>query len=216
MGGYFIKIIDLTHLIQANMPVFPGTEPPIFTPANTLDADGFLETKLTIYSHTGTHIDAPAHMLADGLTLDNIGIENYIGQAVLADLTPALSELITIEHLAPLQRLIAKADFLLLHTGWAKHWGTEQYFRQYPVITPETAEWLGQFKLKGLGVDTISVDQFDSTSFPVHHKLFATGLLVIENLTNLHLINTPSCLFSCLPLKTKNADGAPVRAVAIL
>lgn len=197
------------------MPVFPGTEPPIFAPANTLAADGFLETKLTIYSHTGTHIDAPAHMLVDGLSLDEISVENYIGQAVLADLTPIHSELIKINHLVPLQHLIEKVDFLLLHTGWAKHWGTDQYFRQYPVITPETAEWLGQFKLKGIGVDTISVDRLESTSFPIHHILLARGLLIIENLTNLHLLDTPTCLFSCLPIKTKNADGAPVRAVAI-
>ena len=61
-----MRCIDLTHLISREMPVYPGTEPPRLQPANTYDRDGFQETLLTMYSHTGTHMDPPAHLFAGG------------------------------------------------------------------------------------------------------------------------------------------------------
>ena len=57
-----MKVIDLTHMIESTMPVYPGTEPPIFEPANTYEKDGFKETKITMFTHTGTHMDPPAHL----------------------------------------------------------------------------------------------------------------------------------------------------------
>ena len=65
-----MKVLDLTHTIRAEMPVYPGTEPPELTTANTYAADGFQETLLRMYSHTGTHIDPPAHLFAGARTLD--------------------------------------------------------------------------------------------------------------------------------------------------
>ena len=63
-----MKIIDLTHTISEDMPVYPGTEPPVLKPANTYEKDGFRETLLSLYSHTGTHVDPPAHLFADRAT----------------------------------------------------------------------------------------------------------------------------------------------------
>ncbi|MFT5871504.1 MAG: arylformamidase [Clostridium sp.] len=80
-----MRVTDLTHTIYPNMPVFPGTKQPIFEKANTLQRDGFQEAKITMYSHTGTHIDAPAHMLSDGPYLDNLDIEHFIGNATILD-----------------------------------------------------------------------------------------------------------------------------------
>ena len=59
-----MRVLDLTHTIAENMPVYPGTETPIFAGANTYEKDGFKETKLTMYTHTGTHMDPPAHLFA--------------------------------------------------------------------------------------------------------------------------------------------------------
>ena len=82
-----MKVIDLTHTIKEGMPVFPGTEPPKLDPASTFEKDGFRETLLTMYSHTGTHMDAPAHIFQDGTTLDKIDVINFIGKAALIDCT---------------------------------------------------------------------------------------------------------------------------------
>ena len=66
-----MKVIDLTHTIQEGMPVYPGTEPPVFEPANSYEIDGFRETRISMFTHTGTHIDPPAHLFAGRTTLDS-------------------------------------------------------------------------------------------------------------------------------------------------
>ena len=80
-----MKVIDLTHTIKENMPVFPGTEPPKLAPASTFETDGFRETLLTMFSHTGTHMDAPAHVREDGITLDKFPADKFVGKAIVID-----------------------------------------------------------------------------------------------------------------------------------
>lgn len=75
-----MKIIDLTHFIEEKMPVFPGTEPPRIIQKNTIKKDGFAEKLFTMYSHTGTHIDAPSHMIEGGHSLNDFSIEKFIGK----------------------------------------------------------------------------------------------------------------------------------------
>ena len=86
-GGFIMKIIDLTHTISEDMPVYPGTEPPVLKQANTYERDGFKETLLSMYSHTGTHVDPPAHLFADRTTLDALPIEQFAGKALVVDCT---------------------------------------------------------------------------------------------------------------------------------
>lgn len=80
-----MKVYDLTHTIQNDMPVYPGTEQPKLTTACTIEAVGYRETLLHMFSHTGTHMDAPAHMLLDGAALDSYPGEKFAGTAVVVD-----------------------------------------------------------------------------------------------------------------------------------
>ena len=80
-----MKMLDLTHCITPEMPVYPGTEPPRLTAACTMEKDGFRETLLEMYSHTGTHMDAPAHMLPKGRTLDDFPAETFAGRGFVLD-----------------------------------------------------------------------------------------------------------------------------------
>lgn len=211
-----MKIVDLTQTIEEIMPVFPGTEPPTLEKANTIEKDGFAELKVSMYSHTGTHIDSPAHMVLGGKSLTSYVAGDFIGSALMVDLTNLGKKTISLEELVPLQAKIAEADFLILHTGWSCYWGTKEYFEGFPALTVDAADWLLQFDLKGIGIDAISIDSMDSKDFSIHQKLFKRGLIVIENLTNLQQIGNEGFLFSCLPLKIKEADGSPVRAIAII
>lgn len=79
-----MKIIDLSHLLHRDMPVYPGTERLSFRQISTLEKDGFRETKLTFTSHAGTHVDAPGHMLHSGLSLDTMKIAHFFGRATNA------------------------------------------------------------------------------------------------------------------------------------
>jgi kynurenine formamidase len=211
-----MKIVDLTHPITPNMPVYPGTEPPIITTGCSIDEIGFLEKKITFYSHTGTHIDAPAHLIKGHKTLDMLPIEHFYGPALLVDFADVTANSIDIDHLKPFQDQIREADFLLLHTGWNQYWGSEQYFTSYPVLSLKAAHWLSSFDLKGIGLDTISADSADSQDYLIHKTLLAKSMIIIENLTNLAALSCNQFQFSCFPLSLADADGSPVRAVAFL
>lgn len=210
-----MKIIDLTHGICSDMPVFPGTEPPIIKRANTFEKDGFREAKITMYSHTGTHIDAPAHMLDNGEYLDDLGIDHFIGNAIVLDYSNLETHLIDVQKLMPYEDKIKKVEFIIIKTGWSKYWGEKRYFEDFPALTEEAANWLAKFSLKGIGIDAISIDSINSKSFSVHKILLSKKILIIENLTNLDSINDEFFVLSILPLKNMDADGSPVRAIAI-
>lgn len=80
-----MSVLDLTHTISSEMPVYPGTEKPVLTTACTIETAGYRETLLHMYSHTGTHMDAPAHMIARGRTLDSYGVEKFVGPGFVLD-----------------------------------------------------------------------------------------------------------------------------------
>lgn len=210
-----MKVTDLTHLISSDMPVFPGTEQPIFEKANTLEKDGFQEAKITMYSHTGTHIDAPAHMLSDGPYLDNLAIDHFIGEATILDFSSGEIKLIDLDSLKPYEDKIKSVEFLIIKTGWSKYWGDKKYYEDFPSLSEASAKWLSEFNLKGIGIDAISIDNMKSTTFEVHKILMPKNILIIENLTNLDSIRKEYFTLSVMPLKNENADGSPVRAFSI-
>lgn len=214
-GGIFMKIIDLTHTIKPDMPVYPGTKKPVFRSANTLCEDGFLETRFTMNSHTGTHMDAPAHMLPEGLFVNDLEIGRFMGNAVILDFSNNAEKSIGLDFLQPYEERIRKAEFVILKTGWGRFWNSGAYFKNYPSLSAEGAMWLSEFPLKGIGVDAISIDDAESTNFPVHTIFFQKNIVLIENLSNLEGVEDEVFFLSVLPLKYEKADGSPVRAVAI-
>ncbi len=214
-----MRIIDLTHPVRANMPVFPGTQPPVIQQANTVEQHGFAEKLISLYSHTGTHMDAPAHMLPGAKTLDAFSAADFYGTAVRLDVRPetgiAPDDLIGLDRLATVEENLRGAQFLILHTGWAEKWGQPDYFRGFPALSPDAARRVVELGVRGVGIDAISIDRMSDHHFPVHHILFEAGLFVIENLKDLHL--TPAVFeMASLPLAIGDADGAPSRAIALV
>lgn len=213
-----MRIIDLTHTISERMPVYPGTEEPKLEIANTYDKNGFKETLLTMFSHTGTHMDAPAHIFDKKTTLDSFPAEQFVGKALVIDCSDLKEgEKITIEYIENIREKADEAEFILFRTGWDEFWGTDAYFGDYPYITEEVADYLIQSKKKGVGLDVIGIDPIADENLTLHKKLFAeTEIVVIENLTNLKKVGNDLFTLCALPLKYENADGAPSRAIAIL
>lgn len=182
-----MRVLDFTHRIEPDMPVYPGTEPPRLSPANTYEKDGFRETLLSLYSHTGTHMDAPAHLFAHQPTLDALPAAQFVGPALVVDCSDAAAgAVLTMERLAPVRQLADRAAFLLIRTGWDRFWGTPDYYGDYPVIGPDVVEYLIGSGKQGIGLDTIGVDAIYNETLPIHQKLLGTGrMVVIENLTGL-------------------------------
>ena len=160
-----MRVLDLTHTIAENMPVYPGTETPIFAGANTYEKDGFKETKLTMYTHTGTHMDPPAHLFAGRTTLDAFPASQFIGKALVIECSD-LNEgkAITLERILQYGKDAENADFLLFHLGWDKRWGTDAYFGDYPCLDDAAMDYIIAGDYKGIGFDVIGLDATKSSS----------------------------------------------------
>ena len=208
-------LIDMTHTITPDIPVYPGTPAPCLSPACTFTKDGFRETLLTFSSHTGTHMDAPAHLLPEGRTLDDTPMSQFSGRATVLDATGA-GPVITAEFLRSRHDDIYCADYVLLCTGWESRWGTEAYLEDtYPVPDEEAAHYLASCGVKGVGTDALSVDRLSGPP-AVHTILMKADAVILENLCLEKVRGRKDFLFFALPMKFENADGAPIRAFAEL
>ena len=122
-------ILDLTHTVHPEMPVYPGSAQPSFSPASTITRNGYRETLVQIPSHTGTHMDAPSHMLPHGHTLDQLHPSQFCGRAVVVDVSDLPpNSIITVDELRKRNNELLQTDFVLFYTGWDKKWGTDDYF----------------------------------------------------------------------------------------
>ncbi len=209
-----MKVIDLTHTLREDMPVFPGTETPKISDGNTIERDGFAEKILTFYTHTGTHIDAPCHIHPGKKSLDQFSVDKFMGRGVIVDVKGMDS--IEIDTLMKYEKDIDEADFVLFSCGWEDYWGKKEYYSNFPALTEEAARWLSSKDLKGIGIDAISLDRMEDEHLPVHKLLLEKEFIFIENLKNLEELVGRAFTLSCLPLRFEGADGAPVRAVALL
>lgn len=213
-----MKVIDLTHTITESMPLFPGTKQPTLTPVHTHSDDGYSETSISMYSHTGTHIDAPAHVVENGKTLDSFSIEQFVGKAVVIDCRSKNDgEFVTISDLEKYGQILKQADFLLFCFGWDKKWGSVEYFGEYPCIDDKVIDYIINNNYKGIGVDVMGIDPIKYDQIKRHKRLFINKeMIVIENMKNLDLCIGGLFTLCSLPLKIKNTDGCPARVAAII
>lgn len=209
-----MKIVDLSRTITPGMQCFPGD----MTPAiERLEADGFRTANLSLCTHAGTHMDAPAHLCSESVTLDMMPPETFWGLALLADVRGAAGRGIEISDIAPHADKLAEAGFLILRTGWEEKFGGEEYLTGFPTLSQEAAEYALSLGLRGFGFDTISADAVESETCPIHRTLLGAGALIIENLRGLDALpEGETFLLAALPMPLADAEGAPARVTAIL
>ena len=216
--------VDLSHTLDEKVQVYPGD--PVFSccPSQTITADGFNVLKISMGSHTGTHVDAPYHFVQAGATIDTMPLSAFVGNAVVIPLTHKQPrEKITWEDLASHEGMIRhKASlpdgvFVLLYTGWPRYWQSDEY-HHHPFLDGSAAKKLLDIGVKLIGVDTLSPDEtrVDGTmpDFGVHEVMLGAGKVIAENLTNLQSIQEGDWLVTLVPLKLSGSDGSPVRAFA--
>jgi arylformamidase len=209
-----MRVVDLSHVIEEGMPVFPGDAPPRLEAVCTVEQCGFYERKLVMGSHTGTHMDAPAHMISAGACLDAMPAERFAGPGRVVDVRQFNQKRVPLDYLEAQD--LDGAEFVLLYSGWDSRWGRDAYFHDYPVLSIAAAKWLAGLGLKGLGLDMISADPAYPPEAEIHHALLGSGMVLIENLCGLDGLPASGFTFCAQPLKLKDADGSPVRAVAIM
>lgn len=212
----FERAIDLTHTLERGMLVYPGDPSPSFESFKTIDRDGVNLTKFTMGSHTGTHIDAPKHFIENGIGIDQIPPAKLVGEGYIGDLsTKRMGSGITSDDLRKLDENLRPDDVMVCYTGCSERWGDESVARNYTYLTKDAADFLVSKKVRAVGIDFLSVEQFNSP--PVVHKtLLGNGIFIIESLSNaLRNMLGQRVLLICMPIKLKDGDGAPSRVFAI-
>jgi arylformamidase len=195
-------LIDLTAPLNEETPVYPGDPKTVIEPAGVAERDGYTDHKITLATHVGTHIDAPAHMLADGNTLDRYPVARFTGRGVYIDTRRGFDSV--------LEAKLRSGDIVLLHTGWAERYHDPAYFTDYSAIPAHVAAHLIERKVSMVGMDMAGPD-YDP--FPIHRQLLKADVLIAENLTNLELLAGKEFRVYALPLRL-DLDGAPARIVA--
>lgn len=206
-------MIDLSHVLTKGTPVYPG-DPAVeilildSTDRSTAEERHCNSGRIATGLHVGTHMDAPFHFMADGITIDQVALERCVGLCVALRISASTIEP---EQLEPAAQALTECRRVILNTGWHKHWGKEDYFTSHPVLTGAAARYLVERGVVLVGVDTPSVDR---SPFPAHLVLLGAGVLIVENLTNVDRLPSGPFTFCATPLAIGGRDGSPVRAVA--
>ncbi|WP_404305275.1 cyclase family protein [Neorhodopirellula lusitana] len=207
------RVIDLSLPVT---PEMPGVE---ITTAKTIEKEGWNATTLSLYSHAGTHMDAPKHFVPGGASLDAQDLSVCCGPARIVSLPDtAPRHLISIDDVTSSVGEVYPGDRLLFQTDWHRQFGTPAYRNELPRISIELAQWLVQQQVALIGVEPPSVadvNQIDELT-EVHQTLFRGGVVIVEGLANLDQIHCEEVEFIALPLKIVGGDGCPVRAIAIV
>lgn len=197
--------IDITLPFSERLPVWPGDVHVRVTSTTNVST----VSELVMSSHAGTHLDAPAHFLRQGRTVDELPLDDLIGPVWVADLTG--NGVVTAESLdrcaVPLdvERLIVKAN--------PSQPDNNGIFNEHFIsLDTSAAEWLLARRIRLVGLDAPSVDPFGTPDFPVHQLLLGENVVIVENLS-LTQVRAGAYRLICLPLRYEGGDGAPVRAV---
>lgn len=207
------KLIDLTHTVR------PGMRGVDVRPKFVLDRDGWNAATWELYSHSGTHCDAPIHFGAHPITIDQMPLDLFCGPAWIAHIENVQpKQLLVPADLGEVEDSFEAGGCLLLHTGWAQYVDDASIWRDgLPRISDELAQWCIDRKVKLLGVEPPSVA--DVNNLPevtrIHKTLLGAQITIVEGLCNLDKL-PQRAEFQAFPLKLESGDGCPVRAVATI
>jgi kynurenine formamidase len=208
----------MSSIIDLTLPLENGMRGVQLDTAKSVERDGWNATTMTLYSHCGTHMDAPRHFIDQGAGIEQIPLETCIGPAKLVDLTPVEPrELITPSRLGGAADTIVAGDRILLRTDWSHRHGTSAWRDELPRIDVSLARWLVARRVKLLGVEPPSVADVNHRVelTTVHQILLEAGIVIVEGLTNLDKLSTETFHLIVLPMRIPGCDGSPVRAVAV-
>ena len=211
-----MNVIDLTHEMKTGMMTYPGDPEVTLEEALTHEGDYCHVDRLCCGSHTGTHIDAPYHFLAEGKRITDYPLSRFIGEGVVWDLRhKGAGEAITAEDGSALREKVRKGDFILLKTGWFEKYGTEEYY-DHPYIREDAARLLLELGVSIVAVDFLNVDPTLWEQWDAHPLFLGNDVLIVENVNNsTELDEDRRYRFCFVPLKLEGSDGAPLRAFAV-
>lgn len=217
-----VRHIDLSHAIEDGMITYKGLPAPIVcdhlsreqSRAHYAEGTEFQIGKITLVANTGTYIDAPYHRYADGKDVSEFDLDEIAGlDGVVARVAGMAGRAIDRRVFLPLD---VRGKAVLVHTGWDRHWRTDQYFENHPFLTADAAAYLRDAGVRLVGIDSLNVDDITDGRRPVHTTLLRAGIPIVEHLCGLEQLPIAGFRFSAVPVKVKGMGTFPVRAYAAL
>jgi kynurenine formamidase len=233
-------VVDLSHDYGDETVFWPTAEPfKLEKVADGMTPQGYYyaANNFATAEHGGTHIDAPVHFAKGHRSVDQIPIDQLMGDAIVVDVTASCASnpdyRVTIDDFAAWEKThgqIPDGAIVLLRTGYARFWpdaakylGTADRGEaavaklHFPGLHPDAAKWLtGSRRIKAIGLDTASIDYGQSTLYESHRTLYEHDIPAFENLATLDRLPAKGAIVVALPMKIKGGSGGPLRAIAIL
>jgi kynurenine formamidase len=226
------SVLDLTHTMTPDTPVWPGNEPFQVETVKDYATDGFYAQGLTFWEHTGTHLDAPAHFVEGADTAEFVPVANFVAPLVVIDISDRVGSdedtSLTVDDIAAWEEVngpIPEGAFVAMHSGWAARIGEPESFvnmdaegiMHYPGFHPDATTMLVEERaVVGIGVDTLSLDPGNSTDFGSHIAVLGSGNFGLEGLANLDQAPAAGATIVVGASKHLNASGGPARVFALL
>lgn len=206
------RLYDISAPVENGGVVYPGNPEIHIELQQDMSKGGSSNVShLSIGSHTGTHVDAPRHMIPGGVGIDQVPLESLIGPAVVCEFgehVMAVTEaLLRMQPIQGQQRVLLKTR----NSGFIRD---HNFHRDYTYLAPDGAEYLASLGVRLVGIDYLSIEQFHSGHHRTHKTLLGRGIAIVEGLD---LSEPPAGTYQlmCLPILLRGCDGAPARAVLV-
>src|SRR5256714_3659945 len=223
------QLIDLSHTIEHGLITYRGLPAPIICDFLSREQSRrhyalgteFQIGKIEMVANTGTYLDSPFHRYEDGKDLSELkltSLANLDGVLVRAKSKEvrAKGEADRAIDVDAFRGVNVKGKAILIHTGWDRHWRTDQYFEGHPFLTKNAAQFLTDRGAVLVGIDSYNIDDTADLSRPAHSILLAAGIPIVEHMCNLAQLPALDFKFFAVPVKVKDMGTFPVRAFAIL
>lgn len=214
-----LRHIDLSHIVEDGMVTYKGLPAPVICDWMTREqsrsryAHGteFHIGRIEMIANTGTYIDSPFHRYPDGIDISELPLENLVHvSCVVVTIAHNVTE---IDHDA-FRGMDVRDKAVLVHTGWDRHWRTDQYFENHPHLTEAAALYLVDAGATLVGIDSFNIDSIADGTRPVHSVLLRQGIPIIEHMCNLAQVPETGALLTAAPVAVKGMGTFPVRAFA--
>ncbi len=226
------QVVDLTHRLSPEFPVYPGYTPFSATVTSTIDGIGSLSRQVTMEEHVGTHVDAPAHFIAGSDDVSAIPPERLVAPLAILDIAARVRDdddaTVSVDDILAWEDehgLLPAGSFVAMRSGWDSRASDADAFLNvgddgllhFPAWSPAAAAFLVEERdIVGVGVDTISMDNTTSPTFESHVILLGAGLYGVENLAGLGDVPVANATIVVGAPRFAEGSGGPARVLALI
>lgn len=223
------RVVDLTQTYDSDFPTFDGKPGILFEADKNFDPDGYHLFKLTIFEHTGTHIDAPLHFAEGGASVDALPVDNLIAPLCVIDISAkatedanAMVEPADIEAWVSAHGAIPAGACVAMNSGWTARIGDPSWRNRpdgalaFPGFSKAATDLLMETGAASIGVDTLSLDPGNSPDFAVHYSWLPSGRFGIEGLAHLDQLPPAGATVFIGAPKHRGGTGGPARVMAMV